>query len=385
MGNHRASIGGLMHITLFYKHPCPDPIGQVLQMLNTTSDISIIRTNRQTNKDTSRVFYMDALKCFAIFLVLAGHCIQHLLSSEYADEPGYRLIYSFHMPLFMMIVGFFFAKGLKKGFFRMVAKKSRQLLLPILAWSVITVPGKQILVGFPSLQSFVENWIYGLWFLKSAFVCCLLGYFSFSYGNKVVAVGGVLITLCISQLIYIPTLQLAYMYPCFVAGGLLMRIDLDSRFQYVIMWTSLVIFLTTLMFLDSSIYTESTGTFNSEFEGTIFHMEALRFYRIIMGISGSLFFILLFKNLLHGVKKSAFRTLVGKIGQYTMAIYIMQSVILEWFMAKHLNFDNVNPFVFNLIIVPVISLLIMLGCYAVAALIDRNRYLSLLLLGKKLK
>jgi len=133
---------------------------------------------------------MDALKCFAIFLVLAGHCIQYLLSSEYADEPGYRLIYSFHMPLFMMIVGFFFAKGLKRGFFRMLGKKSRQLLLPILAWSIIIVPGKSILVGFPSLYVFAHYWVYGLWFLKSAFVCCVLGYFAFAYGNKGIIIRG---------------------------------------------------------------------------------------------------------------------------------------------------------------------------------------------------
>jgi len=53
------------------------------------------------------------------------------------------------------------------------------------------------------------------------------------------------------------------MYPCFIAGGLLARIDFCSRSHDGIMWASLVVFLTTLLFLDSGIYTESTGTFNA--------------------------------------------------------------------------------------------------------------------------
>ena len=55
----------------------------------------------------TRIKAFDFLKFFAIFLVIWGHVIQYFLSSDYSDELVYRIIYSFHMPLFMMVSGYF--------------------------------------------------------------------------------------------------------------------------------------------------------------------------------------------------------------------------------------------------------------------------------------
>ena len=60
----------------------------------------------------NRLRSFDILKLFAIFLVLWGHCIQYFLSSKPVDEPLYRTIYAFHMPLFMMISGYFAASSM---------------------------------------------------------------------------------------------------------------------------------------------------------------------------------------------------------------------------------------------------------------------------------
>ena len=51
------------------------------------------------------------LKGFAIIMVIAGHAVQYLISGHYYDKEVYRLIYSFHMPLFMAITGFFASGG----------------------------------------------------------------------------------------------------------------------------------------------------------------------------------------------------------------------------------------------------------------------------------
>ena len=72
-----------------------------------------------------RLVQFDAVKLFAIYMVILGHCIQHLLSSDYLDEPGYIMIYSFHMPLFMMISGYFASSGLKRGLVSSVVTKAR--------------------------------------------------------------------------------------------------------------------------------------------------------------------------------------------------------------------------------------------------------------------
>lgn len=166
------------------------------------------------------------------------------------------------------------------------------------------------------------------------------------------------------------------------------RINLNKYTMAKAIWISLLLYIILILFLDSSTYRDSTDTFNNNFDGTTFQVVYLRLYRIVMGIAGSLFFILLFRRIFSKMgddNKSSLCHLAGKIGQYTLVIYILQSFILEYLMARLLNFDDVDPILFNLIIVPSISLLLLFVCYSIATLISKNRYLSFILLGKRLK
>ncbi|ROT03695.1 hypothetical protein ED388_12660 [Muribaculaceae bacterium Isolate-007 (NCI)] len=49
--------------------------------------------------------YIDCLKGFAIFLVVLGHVVQNY---NLMDSWIFRIIYSFHMPLFMFMSGYCF-------------------------------------------------------------------------------------------------------------------------------------------------------------------------------------------------------------------------------------------------------------------------------------
>ena len=63
---------------------------------------------------SNRIGYIDALKGFAIICVVIGHVADGYLSAEMYPESSvllfglYNIIYSFHMPLFMIISGFIF-------------------------------------------------------------------------------------------------------------------------------------------------------------------------------------------------------------------------------------------------------------------------------------
>ena len=50
--------------------------------------------------------WVDAVKGFAIYLVILGHSIQYATSQDYnyAGNTIFQIIYSFHMPLFMMML-----------------------------------------------------------------------------------------------------------------------------------------------------------------------------------------------------------------------------------------------------------------------------------------
>lgn len=175
-----------------------------------------------------RVKAFDVIKLFAIFLVLWGHSIQCLLSSNYYDEPVYRTIYSFHMPLFMMISGYFSLSSLKLPPLEFLKKKFVQLILPVFSWVIVIglfqfalnafhEPSLFALHGTDAVTYIVKGFYapYPLWFLKTCFICFLLAYCgSHLKINKYL---WMIITLVISQ--RIPHfVNVSVLYPCFLIG-----------------------------------------------------------------------------------------------------------------------------------------------------------------------
>ena len=72
-------------------------------------------------KVRQRSVYIDSLKAFAIITVIVGHCIQYGSGLKYLNErlffsnPIFKFIYSFHMPLFMLLSGYLFADSVNKN------------------------------------------------------------------------------------------------------------------------------------------------------------------------------------------------------------------------------------------------------------------------------
>ena len=54
-----------------------------------------------------RLLFADLLKVLAIYLVLWGHCVQQFFTTSPLENDVYVYIYSFHMPLFMVLSGYF--------------------------------------------------------------------------------------------------------------------------------------------------------------------------------------------------------------------------------------------------------------------------------------
>ncbi len=83
-----------------------------------------------------RVLYLDMAKAFAIICVVLGHVIQYF-DESHEMACVYDVIYSFHMPLFMTLSGFFISKSLDTRIDKVIFHKGRQLLLPVLSFSVL--------------------------------------------------------------------------------------------------------------------------------------------------------------------------------------------------------------------------------------------------------
>lgn len=330
-----------------------------------------------------RLLYFDVLKLFAIFLVLWGHSIQYFLSSDYADEPVYRYIYSFHMPLFMMISGYFALSSMKLRPVVFLKKKFNQLLLPCISWSILLWLAYHIINQQKCPTGFLSIFLLDLWFLKSVFICYIVVYCG--YILKINVYLWIILTLFVSQLL--PYYNLVFMYPCFLVGmGLkITEAKWQSKAVYLLI-ISFIVFFILLCFWDRSFW-QGIGVSQALAKGNndismLISAVYKRLYRIIIGIAGSFTFIYLFYLFFKKKSQSRFTNICSHWGQYTLGIYILQSIILEKIMYAYINLDNLEFVTFNFIVAPFISILVLLICVVIIKMINNSKVLSFLLFGK---
>mgnify|MGYP003375464251 CR=1 FL=1 len=108
------------------------------------------------SKNKQSLMEFKYLRAIGIILVVLGHSFPFIDSMEILNSHIYKyihsLIYSFHMPLFIMISGFFGTKILKINSFKeykaFISDKFQKLIIPYLTISVFTIPIKFILNKF---------------------------------------------------------------------------------------------------------------------------------------------------------------------------------------------------------------------------------------------
>ncbi|WP_077213135.1 acyltransferase family protein [Bacillus dakarensis] len=114
----------------------------------------------------TRDAYYDNAKFLLIFLVVFGHLIQSYIHEEQWIYTLYTTIYTFHMPAFILISGFF-AKGFRKpGYLKNVAKK---LIIPYLIFQSIYSFYYFFLNNHKVVELDPLNPQWSLWFLLSLF------------------------------------------------------------------------------------------------------------------------------------------------------------------------------------------------------------------------
>lgn len=140
-----------------------------------------------------RIKFISLLQTIAIILVVVGHSMH-----EYPVDHGegtlvYRMIYAFHMPLFVFISGFLFSYSLSRSGVRpygqFLADKALRLLVPYFILGAATFIPRAMMSGVAddavelSLRGFVESLLYSdrlvivfFWFLTMLFVLFNLVY-----------------------------------------------------------------------------------------------------------------------------------------------------------------------------------------------------------------
>lgn len=119
---------------------------------------------------------VDALKGYAILLVVFGHCLELADAGVMVPNISLRhhlfaLIYAFHMPLFMFLSGYvMFSKRVS------VRRSFLRLIVPFFTWQMVRFVATVHVAN--RFFSYMWNGVYGmenaLWFLWALFLCYLL-------------------------------------------------------------------------------------------------------------------------------------------------------------------------------------------------------------------
>lgn len=328
-----------------------------------------------------RMKAMDALKLFAIFMVLWGHAIQHMVSTSRFESPVWIFIYSFHMPLFMMVSGFFGASLTKYSFRDCLVKKSRQLLLPALSFGIICCVLDIVHGG--GVREMAYTLYASFWFLKSAFLCAIFYYIGFKHPRFRLL--GLCVTLLISQ--GIPCWQFNLMYPCFLVGVLVSAYQKQfiAKSNSIALVTGIV-FVGLLVFWIDGRFLNTTGSglsLSSLSLATALDYMLRHVYKVVIGCVGSVFFMSLFLSVGKRIPESRVGDVLCRWGTYTLGIYVLQTFVLEMFVRAYFNCDGMNFYLFHFVVTPLVSVVVLLVCILIINMIHRSRVASLWLLGEK--
>jgi len=85
----------------------------------------------------SRNQTIDAIKGFAIILVVLGHAIERNFLDNNVSSIVFNLIYTFHMAFFMFLSGYVIAQSISVSRYKWLSRKFVRLILPFIVFSIV--------------------------------------------------------------------------------------------------------------------------------------------------------------------------------------------------------------------------------------------------------
>lgn len=275
----------------------------------------------------NRIEWVDQVKGFAILLVVYGH---NFPITE-------QFIYTFHMPLFFMVSGFFFPKELD---FSVLRKRFKTLLVPYFFWAFLLflfwlIIGRQMGRSGSEDLSITQNflgifysqggkefmdWGIPMWFLPCLFVTYLFYFFLNKYLPKKMMILSVLLMTALGFLytrLFSINLPWSFNIAC-VAVFFLMVGNLSfpylSKWKNKWSWFAIPILMSLQWFLYD--LNSKVDMYRSEFG----HSEIVF---LVNGLVGSFIVILIFKLIPY------FKPL-SIVGKYTLLILALQLVAMSF-------------------------------------------------------
>lgn len=342
---------------------------------------------------------IDAIKAFAIFCVIFGHCIQYgsgcafIEGSKYYENFIFRVIYSFHMPLFMLISGYLFGLSVKKRkWYECIFFKAKTLIIPIFIWGIFYVFITFVLSDYAStevsgirycIQLYLKYVLTGLWFLWAVFYCSAVVAITrhFFKDNPIVYFLGFILSFFLPDLPGFGIYLYKSMYPFFVIGYFCLSnhrsIIHYLSHKWTFFWVLVLVYILLFIFYDRDSFIYTTGHTILRNGSISINQFIIDVYRICIGLTGSGIFIILF-YIAYPYFSSRVKELLSFLGRNTLGLYIIQGFLV---IALAKVTEEVSGF--NALIALVECMIVLMTSILVIETIKKSKLLRRLMLGAK--
>ena len=319
---------------------------------------------------TPRLTYYDTVCGFAILLVVLGHCIQSL-SMGWQENSLELVIYSFHMPLFMIISGKFFLPSVNKvSCVEYLKNRFVRLVIPSLTWGVFNVllisAGKMMKHNMLQPLEALNIVCIGMWFLTVLFLLSAAGALIENYLSRLryLAWGIIWLLLYVSPIFWMRN-EMLFLLPYFVGAIACSQLQWDK----CPWWVGVVSFAVFAVCVHHYTFNDTMYEMMAFDNTTHYHLQSL--FRFVTGLSGSVTILSLLR---YANRLKHVNSWLVSIGTLTLPIYVLHQ---KFFIPTLIHPVDINIF----IIIAMTPVLILLSI-AVYRILRKSSILALMLFGE---
>lgn len=302
--------------------------------------------------------WVDYAKALGIILVVYGHVAKGLSSAGIeaqfkSFETITSIIYSFHMPLFFFVSGFFFYNSLKKrGGTKLILRKLDTVVYPYLIWSIFQGIIEVFLSNYTSgdvtfSEVFSLLWLprAQFWFLYVLFIFFSVSTIIFSLFSKKTVI--LLFLLSIVLYVYSPNfsvnliIRLIKGYFVFFVFGIFF--SLYFKVEQISTLFSLSL-LTSGFIISQYLFHVTLGL----------HYSDIGFESLLLALVSILFLV----SLSSQISRLIPNKVLANIGKLSMAIYLMHTLASSGARIVLSHIVNIYSFEFHIIAGCLIGILI---------------------------
>lgn len=319
-----------------------------------------------------RIEWIDLCKIITMSIVCYDHTLQSIAPEEALQNSFFVGSISFHMPLFMLLSGYFInlERIRTDKISNFCSSKFKHLMIPAFSWYLIQCC---LFREIPGVKASIESY----WFLSCLFFCfCILAFIAKVTTNNLI----VFIMACIITYFtpYCYFVKINFLMPFLAIGYWLNKQDKYLNWRFILPILFIYIVLYQYWAFEDSVYITPIRFYNLS---SIIPISSIAIFRFAIAVTGSLSIIyscilitryfednIIIKKLIH-------------YGKYTLCIYTIHFIFIKFlkgFFDKYLWSNEYTLILFSILI----SVLIITLTLSIATLLRYNHYTRKFLLGE---